>query len=60
MQYIATYATGSYYWLSEMSTEYEYLISDSYQPDALCFCEQGCEDPWLFFEVKKGPQRKYF
>jgi hypothetical protein len=23
-------------------------------------CEQGCEDPWLFFEVKRGSKENSF
>jgi hypothetical protein len=28
---------------------YKFLISDAYRPAR----EQGCEDPWLFFEAKR-------
>ena len=24
----------------------------------VCLHEQGCEDPWLFFEAKRGPRRR--
>ena len=26
----------------------------------LYYCQQGCEDLWLFFEAKRGPQAKGF
>jgi len=31
---------------------YKYLILDTYNPDTLPIRELGCEEPWLFFEVK--------
>jgi len=31
---------------------YTCLILDIYHPDTLFLREQGCEDPWLFFEAK--------
>ena len=34
---------------------YKFLIFDT--PYLL---EQGCEDPWLFFEVKRDPRAKTF
>jgi len=37
---------------------YTFLILDTYRPDALYLSEQGCEDPWLFFEAKRGPGTK--
>ena len=27
---------------------------DTYSPYAMYLHEQGCEDPWLFFEAKRG------
>jgi len=33
---------------------YQFLILDTIQPDEPYFREQGCEDPWLFFEAKRG------
>jgi len=32
--------------------KYKYLILDTHLPDILYIREQGCEDPWLFFEQK--------
>jgi len=29
---------------------HKYLILDTYHPDTLYLCEQGCEGPWLFLE----------
>jgi len=29
---------------------------DNYHPDALYLREQGYEDPWLFFEAKRGTE----
>jgi hypothetical protein len=37
---------------------YKFLIMDKYHPDPLYLREQGCEDPWLFFEAKKGSRAK--
>jgi hypothetical protein len=33
---------------------YRFLILDTYHPGILYLREQGCEDPWLFFEAKRG------
>jgi hypothetical protein len=33
---------------------YTFLMLDSRRLDALYLNEQGCEDPWLFFEHKRG------
>ena len=33
----------------------KFFILDTYRPVDLCLREQGCEDPWLFFEAKRGP-----
>ena len=32
---------------------YTFLILDTYHPDTLYLREQGCEDPWLLFEVRE-------
>jgi len=37
---------------------YKFVILDTYHQDTLYLREQGCEDPWLFFEVKRGPRAK--
>jgi len=34
------------------------LILDTYHPDTAYVRQQVCEDPWLFFETKRGPQEK--
>jgi hypothetical protein len=39
---------------------YKFLIFDIYNPDTLYLREQGCADPWLFFEAKRGPRGKMF
>jgi len=33
---------------------YMFLISDTCQSDTLYLRDQGCEDPWLLFETKRG------
>jgi len=33
----------------------KFLVLDTYHPDTLYLPEQGCEDPWLFFESERGP-----
>jgi len=35
---------------------YEFLIWDAYHPNTVYLRQQGCEDPWLFFEVKTVPR----
>jgi hypothetical protein len=30
------------------------LILYTYQQDSLCLRQQECEDPWIFFEARKG------
>jgi hypothetical protein len=37
---------------------HEFLILDTHNTDTVCFREQTCEDPSLFFETKKDPQAK--
>ena len=36
------------------------LISGTYHPDRLYLREQGCEDPYLFFETKKSRRADNF
>jgi hypothetical protein len=37
---------------------HKFLILDTCHQDILYLREQGCGDPWLFFEVKRDPQAK--
>ena len=37
---------------------YKYLILGTCHPDTVYLREQGCEDPWLFFEAEGGPRGK--
>jgi hypothetical protein len=39
---------------------YKFLTLDTYHPDTLHLSKQGCEDPWLFFDAKRGPRAKRF
>jgi hypothetical protein len=39
---------------------YKFLDLDTYLPDILYLRDQGCEDPLLFFEAKRGPPAKKF
>jgi hypothetical protein len=39
---------------------YKFLIFDINHMNNLYLFEQGCEDPWLLFEAKRGPQAKKF
>ena len=59
MQCIVTYATVVYSWLSKISSE-KCLILDTFHPHTLYLRQQGREDPWLFFEDKRGPRAKTF
>ena len=36
----------------------KFLVWDTYQPGTLYLCEQGCEDPWSFFEAIRGPRER--
>jgi hypothetical protein len=58
MQCIVTYATvciGSY--LQSVLRD-KFLGLDAYHLPTACLCEQGSEDPWLFFEAKRSPRKK--
>ena len=37
---------------------YKFLILDIHHPDTRWLREQGCENPWLFSETKRGPRAK--
>ena len=37
---------------------YTFSILDACHPDILYLCEQGCEDPWLFWQAERGPRVK--
>jgi hypothetical protein len=39
---------------------YKLLILDTYNPDTLNLRENVSEDPWLFFEAKRGPLANTF
>ena len=39
---------------------YKHLILDTYHPATLYLREQGYEDPWLYFEDKRGTRAKTF
>jgi hypothetical protein len=36
------------------------LILDTHHLDTQYLRQQGCEDPWLFFEAKRGPRAKMY
>jgi hypothetical protein len=36
------------------AVRYKYIILDTCYPNTPYLREQGCEDPWLFFETKRG------
>jgi len=59
MQCTVTYAIGMHEYLPTISLRYKFLL-DTYQPDILYLHEQRCEDPWLSFKAKRGPQAKQF
>jgi hypothetical protein len=35
---------------------YTFVILCTRHPDTIHLREQGCEDPWLFFEAKRDPR----
>jgi hypothetical protein len=39
---------------------YKFVIFDTNHPETLYLRKQGCEDTWLFLEVKRGPRGKRF
>ena len=45
--------TGSYL---KAVLKYKFVILGTYQPDTIYLRGQGCEDPWLSFEAKRGLQ----
>jgi hypothetical protein len=51
---------GVYYCLSKINSDVYIFNFAYYRPDTLYLREQGCEDPCLFFEAKKGPRAKKF
>jgi hypothetical protein len=54
MQSIVAYALAE-----EIILRYKFLILVTRNLDTLYLLERGCEDPWLFFEVKRGPRAKF-
>ena len=54
------YATGMHLWIYKIIRKFAFLILDTCHLDALYLGEQGCEDPSLFFETKKGSQEEKF
>jgi len=36
--------------------KFEFSVLGIYHPDTLYLRKQGSEDPWLFFEAKRGPR----
>jgi hypothetical protein len=49
---------GTYHLKSVL--RYKFLILDTCHPDTPYLREQGCEDPSLFFEAKRGPLAQKF
>jgi hypothetical protein len=59
MQCVVTYGTDTYSQLRSV-LRYKFLILDMYHLDTLYLCEQECEDPWLFFDTRRGSQSQKF
>ena len=38
----------------------KFLILDTHHPETLYLRQPGCEDPWLFFEAKRGLRAQMF
>jgi hypothetical protein len=51
-------AAGMYPQLPEISSETHIFNLDACHADSLHLREQAREDPWLFFEAKKGSASK--
>jgi hypothetical protein len=49
-----------YHYYLTSGLRYKFLILGTYHPDTLYLRQQGCEDPWLFFQVRRGSQTKEF
>jgi hypothetical protein len=46
--------------LCEIISESYFVILHSYHPETAYLLEQGCENPWLFFEDKGVCNQKYW
>ena len=57
MQCIIMYAAGICS-CPQSVLRYKFEILDTCHLDTLCLHEQGCEDPLLFFEAKRGLRAK--
>jgi hypothetical protein len=44
----------------KLGMRHKYSILCTYYPDTLYLREQGCDDPWLFFEAKRGQRANMF
>jgi hypothetical protein len=44
--------------LLNLVLRYKFYILITYHTDSLYLREQGCEDPWLFYEAKRGSASK--
>jgi len=62
MQYVVTCATGVIcsYLITVLRSTPTFLILDTYRTDKIYLCDQGCEDPRLFFEANMGRKQKKF
>jgi len=54
------YATVIYLCYLKSVLRYKFLILNTNHLDNLYLFEQECEDAWLFFKAKKGPQAKKY
>jgi hypothetical protein len=54
VQCIVTYVPGMYLSYLDSVLIYKFLILITHRPDTAYGREQECEDPWLFFEAKRG------
>jgi hypothetical protein len=60
MSFITEYCTGTFGSCVTSVQGYKFLIFHTSHSDTLYLREQGCENPWLIFEVKRGLQVKKF
>jgi hypothetical protein len=60
LDFITRTMSGNLVRISKLKSDliYKFSILDTYHQDTLYLREEGCEDLWLFVDVKTGPRTK--